>query len=226
MTEKSNSSGIDELNSDEKIAKILHFLDEIGLERMADDISQQKFANRVVESQISANYWHTAVLLWEMKEDRLIQDVISIQSALFDKSASYNNIVSTLGYAGFFAIWSIVNKGLSFEQNAFVGMFLGLSLLIFIIWTLINSFLLTVGIRKRALFLSQERESRQDEIEAYRMAEASIDRMFLNIQKWWVYIFSLSTALGLIAGIFLLAVLLQQMIGFEWPYIKSFCLFE
>lgn len=201
---------------DEEIARLTNYLSRLGLKDLASEIHDLKYVNRDLAARLAADYWSMNIELWKMKEDRLIQDAITIQSGLFDKSSSYNTVIMSLGYAGFFAIWSSINLNISTTQNAIIGFLLGSSLLIFIIWTMIVSAAITIMIRRRAVTLNKEYDSRQDLIDAHMEVDKNTDKISNRLQRYWPFAFIFSVITGLSAGIYLLALLTEQMIGFRW----------
>lgn len=100
MTDGSNG-----FRSDEELEKNLKYLLDIGFRRLTREIPEERVALRSVELQTAI---HTFELesFFEIRRQEEIEDrLIRFNSQLFDKASTYNNVVATLGYAGFFAIW-------------------------------------------------------------------------------------------------------------------------
>lgn len=140
---------------------------------------------------------------------------LATTAALFDKSSSYNNVVSTLGYAGFFFIWNFCHDSMTNAQNAFVGVFLGFSLLVFISWTLLISVVTAQMVRWRAAVLEVDHGSRQELLEAVNEVNLRVKSRELELSKYWLPVFCVSVGTALAAGIFLLALLFSQMTGLD-----------
>jgi hypothetical protein len=58
--------------------------------------------------------------------------VIQIQSQLFDKAATYSNLIMVGGYAGTFTVWGNTRGQLPANANILIALLLGFSLSIFI----------------------------------------------------------------------------------------------
>ncbi|MFA6266565.1 MAG: hypothetical protein WC670_12755 [Pseudolabrys sp.] len=59
-------------------------------------------------------------------------NIVEIQSKLFDKSAAYNNLIMVGGYAGAFTIWSYTKSSLTTTANVATALLIGFSLCVFI----------------------------------------------------------------------------------------------
>lgn len=66
--------------------------------------------------------------------DQFKQELIDIQSKLYDKTAAYNNIILVVGYAGVITFWSYAKSELNLRINILTVLLLGFSLLIFILY--------------------------------------------------------------------------------------------
>jgi len=202
---------------DAKVNELCDYLKSIGLKDFAEEIWDLKHANRLAELSASIRYSELSGHLWELWEDKLLETEISVQSAIFDKSISYNSVILTLGYAGFFSIWNIVSDDLSLVANSWVGLLLGASLIVFVVWTLLSSIVLTRHIGKRAKLIQNEYETRQEMIKAFTSVHADVSKFALRMQILWPYMFSFSALTGLGAGAFLCAKLVEHVVGVEFP---------
>ncbi|MCW9043271.1 MAG: hypothetical protein OQK05_07995 [Pseudopelagicola sp.] len=215
MTDHEGNDDKKEQSADDKIEALTAYLVALGLEDLARDISEERFARRVVEARIAYDYHSLQSEIWKDRHDKALEFEVSRQAALFDKAATYNNVVVTLGYAGFFSVWSLVSQELSRTENAFVGLTLGFSLLVFIAWTLTNSTLLTVNFRRYAVIEGTEFSTFEEALDAHKSAEDKTKRAVLRLQRFWPYVFVSSTVPALAAGATVLAELLFQLGGVE-----------
>ncbi|WP_187430439.1 hypothetical protein ROLI_006000 [Roseobacter fucihabitans] len=87
---------------DRKVDALVDYVRSIGLERMARDISDERFVRRILDSQLWINSYNIQKSIEDERQTNIEERLITFQSQLFDKAASYNNIVITFGYAGFF----------------------------------------------------------------------------------------------------------------------------
>lgn len=58
--------------------------------------------------------------------------VVEIQSQLFDKAATYSNLIMVAGYAGAFTVWGNIKSQLTAEANLWIALLLGFSLCAFV----------------------------------------------------------------------------------------------
>src|SRR5450759_4948518 len=58
--------------------------------------------------------------------------VVEIQSQLFDKAATYSNLIMVAGYAGMFTVWGNTRNQLPAHANILVALLLGFSLCVFV----------------------------------------------------------------------------------------------
>src|SRR5262245_33987545 len=66
--------------------------------------------------------------------DEYRKTVVEIQSQLFDKSATYSNLIMVGGYAGAFTIWGNTKAELPGKANVAIALLLGFSLCVFIFY--------------------------------------------------------------------------------------------
>ena len=138
----------DKAEEDRKINTLVDYIRGIGLERMADDISDERFARRMTDNLLWINSYDIQKSIDEERQATIEQRLVAMQSQMFDKAANYNNIVITFGYAGFFAIWNFVSDRMHSWDTTAIALLLGSSLLVFIFWTLTVSFHNSLAMRK------------------------------------------------------------------------------
>lgn len=115
----------------------------------------------------------------------------------------------------------MVSGQLEKSENAFIGACLGFSLLLFICWTLLNSVLLTLNIRRYAIIAGTEFDTFEDELEAHKKAEDKVNRAVLRLQRFWPLVFAVSAITGLAPGVVLLAELLYQIGGVDLGIVEK-----
>ncbi len=156
---------------DEELTKEINdlslYLERIGLHRLAVEVRHEQFLARLLDANLLANRWEFETDYLNRREDDIQNILTDFQTQAFDKSQSYNNIIVTLGYAGFFAIWNFTNDNLVEFDRALIALLLGFSLLVFITWTLRQSTLLVSTNKARAEILTREYDDR-DELLASR----------------------------------------------------------
>lgn len=221
MTDESSEQRLDADSEDKKLEELVRYIRSLGLERLANDIAEERFARRLIESRIAYDYYAVQGQIWKSIEERALENSVSVQAALFDKASSYTNVVTTLGYAGFFSVWSLVSGELTRTENALVGFCLGISLLIFVLWTLIMTALITMNFRKYAIIDSSEFSTFDETLDAHKTAEEKINRANLRMQRYWPFQFILSSVSALVAGTIVLVELFLQIIGIEFDLLNT-----
>ena len=146
----------------------------------------------------------------------LLEKSSEVQVHNFDKAANYNNFVLSLGYAGFFAIWTFVKDQIPDFDEVLSAFLLGLSLFIFIFWTLLNSIFLAFHVRRIAFVLARQYPTRLEKIEALKAAELESHAVTASIYKIWPFVFTLAAATGLLAGGLLFVQLGAIVMGFRF----------
>lgn len=83
----------------------------------------------------------------ELKKARQ-EDIIRTYAAPFDKAVMYMNAITLAGYAGCFALWSTIQENLSRDRNAWIAIFLGISLSTFVLYEVYKMTSWTIKMRK------------------------------------------------------------------------------
>lgn len=149
----------------------------------------------------------------ERELQKFFDKLVEVQSRLFDRSATYNNITITLGYAGFLGIWSVHHDSLHPRDSQIIIGSIGASLLLFLLWTVASSFFTsTQNIQVSKIIM------RPDRTPAQKMAELSLyekkmaRRQLVYFTSWyWMFLLPLLT--GFAAGIALLLLIWADIVG-------------
>lgn len=203
-------------DEDRKVDALARYIKDLGLERMAKDISDERFARRMLDNQLWINSYDIQKTIDDDLRSNIEQRLISFQAQLFDKAATYNNIVITFGYAGFFAIWNFVSDRLHSWDTVFIALLLGSSLLIFISWTLTVSFQNAFAMRKLAKVYTMDFENTEDKVTAIVEEESKISLAQMKLQKVWLVVFLFTVATGFSAGLALIALMLCRVLGIDF----------
>lgn len=150
----------------------------------------------------------------EQEAEKFIAEQIEIQSQLFDKAASYNTVVVSLGYAGLLSIWAWGRDRLNDHDAVILVAMLGLSLMIFVFWTVLSQFILSRHHIKRAEILGNINVSGSQKLKQLTQYDQAAKQRSLRFLAAWYWIFLAASLLGFISGIFLVALLLANLF---WP---------
>ena len=153
--------------------------------------------------------------------NQLLDRQIQVQSTLFDKSATYNNIVVTLGYAGFFGIWNFSRNLINPSESKFLLTLLGFSLFLFVIWTVVTSFFVSLSNMKVGNALMADLLP-IEKFQLLNKVEAEIKRSQLIYFLSWYWVFLLTLATGFLAGLLLLLLMVLDLIGIDASLFKMF----
>ncbi|MBW4707124.1 hypothetical protein KX928_04925 [Roseobacter sp. YSTF-M11] len=192
----------------------------MGSRRSRDVDSQMRGFAAALQELVKSNEAN-AKRLQALELEKQHDQLIDIQSKLFDKVATYNNVVVTLGYAGFFAIWNYVSTDLGVADTRLVAIMLGCSLFLFVGWVVVGSFQasqLNIGIAKVLNDPSLTPFERQEKLEAVQLNKSKSQLRYFAV---WYWVFYCSAGLGFFAGGYLLLLLLLRIVGIEFG-IQSF----
>ncbi|MDJ0993664.1 MAG: hypothetical protein QNI90_08825 [Dinoroseobacter sp.] len=223
--ESQNSSGLNE-SDEERMDKLIGYLQRIGLPGFATDIRMQESNRKLLELYRQADYYEVVSMVWGVKLDRHIQDSIAIQSSLQEKSSIYNTVIISLGYASFFGIWQHVSPNLTFQENAFLGVLLGISILFFVGWTIYTIIYQSRHALRYIEALDVEFESLELRLQEFDEVNHKIRTSALRVQKYWTPIFVISLATGFLAGVLLIVTLFFGVLEIYWsPILELLALF-
>jgi hypothetical protein len=148
--------------------------------------------------------------------DHLFDRILELQSRSFDKVVTYNNVVLTLGYAGFFAIWNHFRGELHPWDSKALAALLGVSLLLFIFWIVLGSFRFSRQGIRMAKILNQSDVSvseRMRQLDDLGRVTAKSDMVYIAS---WYFVFTISLLSGFAAGLILLALVILNVAGIEF----------
>lgn len=191
------------------------FLREIGATSLVDEIAKLEIAAHYAELTAIRNHYLTSVDLHQLKEDRQLDDVKSINADFINHSVNYNNIVAGLGYAGFIALLSIVSSMVFLRDFLTSALLLGVSLLAFVIWTTVQGYLFVRVVKKTTpLFALPEDEfDRRVILEKFQAADHQRTMEFAFLQRFWATSFLFSLITGFLAAAILFISLAIKILG-------------
>ena len=80
----------------------------------------------------------------EEQHNKMIEALTAVYKGMYDSAATYVNIIMLGGYAGAFAVWSLAGDALSVEQRSWAGLWLIISLAVFVLWEVAKMIVLGV----------------------------------------------------------------------------------
>lgn len=130
------------------------------------------------------------------KKRQMVDEMIAIQSRLFDKSATYTTLVMGAGYAGALTAWSSSAAAFNPRVNGMIGIALGVSLAAFIFFEVFRMVVTALAHARSARMIhsSSPPEEYFKEIIAFEERERKPKRWFTY--AWYIVLFfSISGAL-------------------------------
>ena len=198
---------------DERLLRLAEDVEKLGVRQLADDIQDERFLRKVLEGEVFINSNSIQEIIDEKNTEELFERLLQFQMKLFDKSATYNNIVVTLGYAGIFAIWGFANESLTIFDRNLVAVLLGISLAVFIIWTISVSWKLSLNSRQTLKVYKDADGDGEELTEKLKIVEGDQHQSMIKFLMWYPFAFISSTALGFFAGFYLIFLLGTQLLG-------------
>ena len=199
------------------VEETTEYLRRIGAENIASEIERMHIAMRYVDASTQVNYLSLAIDLHNLKEDRLISDVKTLEAHNLSNGVSYNNIVAGLGYAGFIGLLSVVRPVLPIVDFAFAAIFLAVSLIAFVVWTAIQGYLVAKATRRIAPLFSMAIEDfdRRVILERFANAQRERENAFAELSRFWAANFIFSLITGMFGALLVVASLAAKVFGFD-----------
>lgn len=208
-------------DDDAKLNSLVKYIEGLGLERLAEDIRETGFAGRIAENQRWLDSYAFFEAVEEKFQDSIEQRLVAMNSQMYDKAATYNNLVVSFGYAGFFAIWSLVKDGMHSWDISLVALLLGISLFLFIIWTITMVVFNARNMQQLGAVINLEFDSREEKMREIINLETKQKKKGLLIMSVWMPVFYSTVITGFAAGGLLLSLLFCQVLELDYSFYSS-----
>jgi hypothetical protein len=191
------------------------FARSIGAEGLAKEIEELRVLARLADIDALRNHYLHAVDIHQMKEDRLLDDIKSIEAENLSQSVTYNNVVAGFGYAGFVGLLAVLRPLVAPQDFIFTAILLGLSLLIFVVWTTLIVYLFAqASIRIAPLFeISEDDFDRREIIDKFQIAQRRRRDAFAALHRFWGLNFAFGLMFGVCAAVYLILSLVFYVSG-------------
>lgn len=144
-----------------------------------------------------------------------MENVVKWQLQVFERGQMYSNTIVVAGYAGIFGIWSFARPSLTSVTTDLVVLLIGVSLFIYISWTLFEMIVRANATHRFARLISKQptevfqlfgENMKTDQIITARMA------------KLWKPVVASAGFLAFAAGLILLVNVFANLVGWrQWP---------
>ncbi len=161
------------------------------------------------ESDMQKMFRAVAEQAQQQATEKMREDIIKVQAALYDKAASYTNLILAAGYAGFFATWTNVKADLTKFESAASALCIAVSLMVFITWEVVVMIASARGIRGMQAALDGPPKETQK-----RLADAKLigQKRAVRIRRWWIYVLIATILPGVAGAGILLAALVRRIL--------------
>lgn len=186
---------------DISVRELCGYLHDIGAQKLAGEILEVHFESRVARHRRDADYYELSLALHDLKEDRLLDDTIKYNVQAVENSVKYNNVVISLGYAGFVALLTLANN-ISYESDfVFSWFMLAASLVVFVIWNIVLSILVASNASRISyIFKMDGKFDRRDILAQFDFAKRNYDKSTATLHRFWMPVFSFSLVTALLGA--------------------------
>lgn len=147
--------------------------------------------------------------------DKQMEKAIELNARVYEKSASYSNVMMLAGYAGIFAIWTFVKTDLSPRATEVVALLLGMSLIIYVTFELYAMFMRAQPLSEVA---KQTSAKPTDFFAAMQNIEMRQNRRALHAAIVWRVTFWPAVVLGYASALLLSYNLIAGLLHWSfWP---------
>jgi hypothetical protein len=134
----------------------------------------------------------------EEQHKKMIEALTAVNKGMYDSAASYVNIIMAGGYAGAFAVWTLAGDALSKEQRSWAGLWLFVSLAVFVLWEVAKMILLGVQAIQFQRLVSTKVGELPKQIGQYQAAQ---DKLMMKFHiSWAVFVLPVSIGTALAAS--------------------------
>ena len=137
-------------------------------------------------------------------------EILRIYSALYDKAATYVNIIMAIGYAGFFAVWSNMKVYMSAFDMRLSALCMLTSVVIFVMWEVAKMYITSANLHQVQDILKFHAEFDAKLIALYQQ-EAMINVHFMRL---WPIVLFLTIVTALVATSILIYSFIINLLAF------------
>jgi hypothetical protein len=131
------------------------------------------------------------------EQEQMIETLIKIGSAQYDKAAAYANLIMAAAYAAFFAVWSNMKGLMSPSEMRLSALCMVVSLLVFVVWELTKMVLTSARMRGLAQLVQSPGFDFPAKLKQQQLADA---RFNLGVARAWPIALVASVVPGVCAG--------------------------
>lgn len=134
----------------------------------------------------------------ERRKREILEDVIEIQTRLYEKASSYTNLVISVGYAGFYTTWAFLKDSLPREEMVLAALSMAVSIAFFILWEVFKALATTYKVNLGISDLSKSPpEEIEQKISLYWKRHRELSQEFMGIWRIIIYLVILPALFGI-----------------------------
>ena len=147
----------------------------------------------------------------------IVEAQIRLFGSLYDKSSTYTNLVMAAGYAGVFALWSLVREHLLRTEALMVAALLLVSLSAFVFFEIYKIFGVSLAMRRRAQAFDDSIDELSRDVDAFvkkiERIETENAHHELRTGRIWPWSWGVSVVCGLAAVAILLGSIFERLLS-------------
>jgi hypothetical protein len=145
--------------------------------------------------------------------DELVEKLQRFHAENLQRVTAYNNIITSLGYAGIFAMWQFIRAEIQPRDNALVVCLFGVSLIAFILWILITSTYQQLSAVRVTKALADPSTSPLQKLHFLQESERKAVVLQARLLLTWKPLFAIAVVSGLGAGVSILILSFSILLG-------------
>jgi hypothetical protein len=146
--------------------------------------------------------------------DAIYERRLKLVESSWDKASAYDTAITVAGYAAFFGLWNGVAEDVSPSARTATAALIGVSLLLYILWTLAVMLTRHSYDRQFAATVGKSQEP-IDAINEWDAIELKRNRALIAVQRFWMPIFGTAVITGICGALLLIYSCLAR--AFELP---------
>jgi len=150
------------------------------------------------------------------RAEEVIEAQTRIYGSLYDKAAMYTNLVTALGYAGLFGLWSLTKEFLNKQDALVSAILLMLSIVSFVSFEVFKTAIVAHATRKRVNALFGGNDGQSHDLDAFvaklQKVELENHRHELQMVKVWWIAWVIAVLSGLGAVVVLMAAFIRGLL--------------
>lgn len=137
----------------------------------------------------------------QQRRKELLEHQTKLYGAMYDKAGTYTNLITALGYAGFFGLWSLTKPYLTERQALWTASFMLVSLAVFVLFEVYKAAVTGVATQRRAkvLFDADPEPDIETLVSRFQDLELENTKDVLRVSRIWPFAWGTAVIFGFAA---------------------------